>query len=24
VHLMTPPGGPDISVWSDRPRWQGQ
>jgi hypothetical protein len=21
VHSTTPPGGPDISVWSDRPRW---
>ena len=22
VHLITPPGGPDYSLWSDRPRWQ--
>jgi hypothetical protein len=22
VHLQTPPGGPDYTVWSDRPRWQ--
>ena len=21
-HIMTPPGGPDYSIWSDRPRWQ--
>jgi 4-amino-4-deoxy-L-arabinose transferase-like glycosyltransferase len=22
VHSMTAPGGPDYSLWSDRPRWQ--
>jgi 4-amino-4-deoxy-L-arabinose transferase-like glycosyltransferase len=22
VHSMTPAGGPDYAVWSDRPRWQ--
>jgi len=22
VHLMTPPGGPDYIIWTDRPRWQ--
>jgi 4-amino-4-deoxy-L-arabinose transferase-like glycosyltransferase len=22
VHTVTAPGGPDYSVWSDRPRWQ--
>lgn len=22
-HMMTPPGGPDMSIWSDRPRWMG-
>jgi hypothetical protein len=22
AHTTTPPGGPDYSIWSDRPRWQ--
>jgi len=22
IHTMTSPGGPDYSIWSDRPRWQ--
>jgi hypothetical protein len=21
-HTMTPPGGPEYSIWSDKPRWQ--
>jgi len=24
VHSMTPPGGPDYGLWSDRPRWLRQ
>ena len=24
VHFMTQPGGPDYSLWSDRPRWLSQ
>jgi hypothetical protein len=23
-HVTTPPGGPDYSLWSDRPRWQAR
>ncbi len=24
VHIATPAGGPDYTIWSDRPRWQSQ
>jgi len=24
IHTVTGPGGPDYSIWSDRPRWQGR
>jgi hypothetical protein len=24
IHTVTAPGGPEYSIWSDRPRWQGK